>query len=287
MKRILITGATGNVGTEVIKALLQAKENSAIYAGVRHAPKAGAFPEHVKPVHFDFENPDTQEAALQHTDVLFLLRPPQLAAVKKDFDPLIARAKKAGVQHIVFLSVQGAGSNSFIPHHKIENSVAASGIPYTFLRPAYFMQNFTTTLRNDLVRHRRIFLPAGSAPFTLVDVGDIGAVAAVVLAHPENFLNCAYDLTAEAQYTFPQMATILSEVLQTAIRYESPNLLRFYLAKRKEGLAPGFIAVMMLLHFLPRFQKAPAVSQSIRHITGNVPTDFRQFAERHKAQLLG
>ena len=104
---------------------------------------------------------------------MFLLRPPQLT---DDFGDFIARAGRGGWRHIVFLSVQGAENNRFIPHHKTEQLLICSGLAYTLLRPAYFMQNFTTTLRADLVERHRIFLPAGRARFTLIDVDDISRV---------------------------------------------------------------------------------------------------------------
>ena len=71
---------------------------------------------------------------------------------------------------------KGAENNRFIPNHKTEQLLICSGLAYTLLRPAYFMQNFTTTLRADLVERHRIFLPAGRARFTLIDVDDISRV---------------------------------------------------------------------------------------------------------------
>ncbi|MDP5140566.1 MAG: NmrA family NAD(P)-binding protein, partial [Spirosomaceae bacterium] len=91
---------------------------------------------------------------------------------------------------------QGAEDNSVIPHHKIERLIIDSGISYTFLRPAYFMQNFTTTLRKELVENNRIFLPAGEAKFTLVDVQDVGKVAAETLLSSDKHVNIGYDLTS-------------------------------------------------------------------------------------------
>ena len=115
---------------------------------------------HVQPVGFHFLESASQDAALADCDSLLLLRPPQL---NTDFADVLARARRHGVKHIVFLSVQGAENNRFVPHHKIERRFVASGVPYTMLRPAYLMQNFTTTLHEELVRRHRIFLPAGNA----------------------------------------------------------------------------------------------------------------------------
>ena len=130
-----------------------------IRAGVRDVARGAAalttYP-HVQPVAFNFADPASQDAALAGCDSVFLLRPPQLI---NDFADFIARARRAGVRHIVFLSVQGAENNRFIPHHKTEQLLMKSGLAYTLLRPAYFMQNFTTTLRTDLIERHEIFCP--------------------------------------------------------------------------------------------------------------------------------
>ncbi len=287
MKRILITGATGNVGLEVVRALYR-QEGVIILAGMRDVAKGAsllrAYPR-VRLVSFDVADPTAQDAVLAGCDSLFLLRPPQIT---DDFGDLIARARRAGVGHIVFLSVQGAGNNRFIPHHQTEALLKTSGVPYTLLRPAYFMQNFTTTLRADLVARHRIFLPAGQAQFTLVDVRDVGEVAAVVLADAgSGHHGQAYTLTARHRLTFQQMADQLTAGLGTRIAYESPAPWRFYWAKRREGFASGFILVMLLLHYLPRFMAPPPVTTAIADLLGRPPIEFEQFIADNQALLRG
>jgi len=287
MQKILITGATGNVGFETIKALEPLKLNDNLVAGVRDlatdpAKLAGYSLDFVS---FDFTDPATYEAALEGCDALFLLRPPQLADVKKYFKPLIECAVDAKVKHIVFLSVQGAPGSRFIPHHKIEKLIAESGLAYTFLRPAYFMQNFTTTLRGDLLERKQVYLPADNAKFTLVDVRDIGAVAAQVLSHPSQHINQSYDLTSDEPLTFVQMAKKLSEGLGQKIGYESPTLWEFFWNKKREGNSVGFILVLILLHYLPRFQKTPPLSPWVERITGKPPTTFEKFVSDYAEEL--
>ncbi len=68
------------------------------------------------------------------------------------------------------------------------------------------MQNFTTTLRDDLVKKRLIYLPAGKAKFTLIDVRDIAEVAAHILINTDNHVGAAYELTSNEKYTFDEMA---------------------------------------------------------------------------------
>ena len=148
MTNILTTGATGNVGIEVLTALKQLIYPIEIFAGVRDTKSGNEklVNFRVKTIQFDFTNSATFNNAFQNIDILFLLRPPQISDVNKYFAPLIKAAKQSSIKHIVFLSVQGVEKSKIIPHHKIEKLIVESKIPYTFLRPAYFMQNFTNTL---------------------------------------------------------------------------------------------------------------------------------------------
>ncbi|HEX6889326.1 MAG TPA: NmrA family NAD(P)-binding protein [Chryseolinea sp.] len=98
----------------------------------------------------------------------------------------------------------------------------ASGIPYTFIRPSYFMQNLITTLKSDIKRGA-IFLPAGNAKFLWVDVDDIGKVIAQILKAPVLHQNKVYTITGSEYFTFGEVATLLSKAVAKKICYESPG----------------------------------------------------------------
>ncbi len=288
MKKLLITGATGNVGLSLIKHLNKLSHQLEVYAGVRDLVKdtLALKDYNVKTIKFDFEDATTFGPALANCDVLFLLRPPALADVNRYFKPLLQQAKLTSVKHIVFLSVQGVERSTIIPHHKIEALIATSGIPYTFLRPAYFMQNFTTTLKHDLVTRHRIYLPAGKAKFTLVDVGDIGAVAARVVTDTEQHINQKYELTCNEKLTFGEMAERLSKGLGVQISYQSPNLVQFFMSKRSEKMPTMLILVMIMLHYLPRFQTEPQITDLVRQITGVESKSFEAFIAENSMLMV-
>lgn len=289
MTKVLITGATGNVGIELIKSLQQSDHQLELFAGVRDVENGKQILANFKItcIHFDFEDVNTYQAALSDCTILFLVRPPQLADVKKYFFPLIETCKRKGVKHIVFLSVQGVEKSTIIPHHKIEKLITGSKIKYTFLRPAYFMQNFTTTLRHDLVDKKRIYLPAGNAKFTLVDVRDIGAVAAAILKNISPHINKSYELTCKEKLTFTEMAVMLTRGLGTDIQFISPNLFNFFVAKRKEKTPVMLILVLIMLHYFPRFKKEPDITNSIEEILNRPPIAFEQFIRDYKKLLSG
>src|SRR6056297_1384038 len=140
MSNILITGATGNIGFEVIRFLTKIDSSNRIIAGVRNIEKARNV----------FEDFDTFDNALNGIDKIFLLRPPHISAIDKYFKPLIFKIKEKNITRIVFLSVQGAEKSKVIPHNKIERLIKEYGLDYVFLRPGYFMQNLTTTLLHDI-----------------------------------------------------------------------------------------------------------------------------------------
>ncbi len=288
MKKVLITGATGNVGMAVIKSLEKLPNNLQIIAGIRDfdsdKPKLSSY--NIDFVQFDFMDATTYQTALENCDILFLLRPPQISDTNKYFKPIIEIAKKVDVKHIIFLSVQGVEKSSIIPHHKIEKLIVESKIPYTFLRPAYFMQNFLGSLHFDLVSKKRIYLPAGNAKFTLVDVSDIGEVAASIIINSSNYINKSFELTNNEKLTFSEMASQLSKGLDKKISFISPNLIQFYFEKRKEKMDLMLILVMIMLHYFPRFQKEPKNTDCVKTITENEPTTFEHFINNNKNKLL-
>ncbi|MGB3636928.1 MAG: NmrA family NAD(P)-binding protein [Rivularia sp. (in: cyanobacteria)] len=283
MKRILITGATGNIGYEVIRFLYKIPTINQIVAGVRNIDKArekfNDYPQ-LNFVRFDFENPDTFNQSLKNIDRVFLLRPPHISNIDKYFKPLISKLKEEAVNEIIFLSVQGAERSPIIPHHKIENLIREYGLKYVFIRPSYFMQNLTTILRKDIQNKRKIILPAGKAKFNWIDVENIGEASAILLEDFEQYKNQAVEITGYENKNFYEVIEVINKLIPDKIDFVSPNLLRFYNLKRQDGLGKEMILVIILLHFLPRFQKEPRISDFYEQLTGKKPTTLKQFVER-------
>lgn len=288
MNNALITGATGNIGIEVIRFLNKIGTSDRIIAGVRNIKKARSifrgYP-NLEYVHFDFEDSETFDDALAGIDKVFLLRPPHISDVDKYFKPLISRIKKKGISKIVFLSVQGAEKSQIIPHNKIERLINANELDFIFLRPGYFMQNLTTTLIQDIQTKRQIILPAGKAKFNWIDVENIGEAGALLLDKFDDYKNHAIELTGLENESFSAVTSMINQTIKKPIQYRNVNPLRFFWMKNREGMEKGKIIVMILLHFLPRFQKEPAISDFYERLTGKKPIDLKTFIEREKEQF--
>ena len=144
------------------------------------------------------------------------------------------------------------------------------------------MQNLTTTLLKDIRDHKIIFLPAGRAKFMWTDAENIGELVAVFLADFDRFANRAIEVTGTDLENFYYASSVLSDVLSKKIVYVNSGLLAFYVRKRREGMPVAYVCVMILLHFLPRFTSAPAVSPIYEEVFGKKPNSLRHFLEREK-----
>lgn len=288
MSNILITGATGNIGFEVIRFLTKIDSANKIIVGVRNIDKAKTvFKDNPKLdyVHFDFMDFETFDDALSGIDRIFLLRPPHISDIETFFNPLILKIKEKNIKQVVFLSVQGAEKSKVIPHNKIERLINENGLDFIFLRPSYFMQNLTTTLICDIQTKREIILPAGKAKFNWIDIENIGEVGAILLDRFNDFKNQAFDITGLENENFEKVTQLINGTIDNPIGYKNVNPLRFFRIKKREGMLKGMIIVMILLHFLPRFQKEPKISDFYERLTGKKPTDLKTFIEREKKQI--
>ncbi len=284
-KNILITGATGNIGHEVISYLNENKTDNAIFAGVRNietAKKKVSYSDSVNWITFDFERPEYFDKAIKNIDRVFLIRPPHISNVKKYFSPFVKSMKRQGVKEIVFLSVQGAEKSNVIPHRKIEKLILNSGLEYIFIRPSYFMQNLTTTLSEDIRKNHRIVLPAGRARFNWVDGKNAGEVGAVLLEHFEYYANQEIDITGYENLNFYEVRDLMRKTLNIPLEYSSPDPVKYFFMKRREGVPTSKILVMIMLHFLRRFQKDPSICECYEQITGEKPTSLEKFLERER-----
>jgi uncharacterized protein YbjT (DUF2867 family) len=284
--KILITGSTGNIGKEVIRALSELNTSDEVIACGKNLDDTRRKLKEFEKLSFrqlDFSDPSGFEEALRDIEVVFLLRPPNLADIPKYFGPFFKAIGLAGVKKVVFLSVQGVEDQTKIPHHKMEQLIKDMGVEYVFLRPSYFMQNLTSTLLPDILEKRQLYIPAGNVKFTWVDVRDIGKVAAKVLVDFEVYKSRALEITGSEEKDFTEVAAEMTKVLGMKIEYVSPNLCAFFLKKKKQGVATPMIFVMIILHYLPRFQKTKnKLSNTVKEITGDDPGLLKEFLDREK-----
>lgn len=277
--KILVTGATGNVGQEVLR-LLQSHDCN-ICAGVRNLNSAKhLLGSNIQTIPFDFTNPDTFGHAFFQVNKLFLVRPPALANIRLQIAPALNAAKLAGVEHIVFVSILGAEHNRFLPHSQIERYINQLGIKATFLRASFFMQNLNTTHREDIKVHSELLLPAGNGKTSFIDVRDIAAVAVRTLIE-DGHQGRAYPLTGAEALTYYEVADIFTSVLGKRVRY-NPSVLKFVRQMRSKRLPIDFILVMLAIYTTARLGLADNITPDTEQLLNRSPLTMRQYIEDYR-----
>lgn len=279
-RTVLVTGATGNVGSQVVGRLLAA--GVPVRAAASSVDSVVArFGDRVEAVALDFTDPATWERAYAGVHQMFLMRPPHLGKPRTEMLPSLEAAKAAGVEHVVLLSLQGAEHNAVVPHHALEVWLRDSGLAWTFVRAAFFMQNLTTTHLSDVRDRDTLMVPAGGGATAFVDVHDVAAIAACALLEPERHRDAAWTPTGPQSLTYAEVAAILTDVLDRPISYPRPGLVRYARHARRLLKMPwGMVAVTCAIYTLARLGRAGGLSDDVLIVTGRAPVSFREFAQR-------
>lgn len=273
---ILVTGATGNVGQEIIKILYE--QQHPVRAAVISEDDARRLPAPVPWQIFDFTDSSTYPTAFVGVKKLFLMRPPHIANIERDMKPAIDYAVQSGVEHIVFLSLLGAEKNKVVPHAKVEKLLLESPVSVTLLRCGFFMQNLSTTHLQDIQEHNDIFIPAGRGKTAFIDVRDIAAVAAKTLTEPGHEEQ-AYPLTGSEALDYNQVARIMTQILEQPIEYSNPSLPRFVWRFWRRGYALGYIGVVAAIYTTTRLGLAQNITLHAQQLLGRDPISFQQFVK--------
>ena len=275
---ILITGATGMVGSEVVKRL--SAHGVPVRAVTRDPWKADAnrFP-HVQFVQGDFEDVDSMCRACAGVDRAFLSTNSTECTEHQQI-AFTRVAQRSGVRHIVKLSQLHANTNSpgrFLRYHAaVEAAVQASGLTFTFLRPNLYMQGLLN-FRQSIQEQSAFFAAAGDARISTVDVRDLAdvAVAALTTAQHDNKI---YALTGPEALTFAEMSHQLSKAIGRTITFVDmpPESMRAALAHL--GF-PAWQADGLLEEFaMYRRGEAAGVEPGVREALGRPPRAFDAFA---------
>jgi uncharacterized protein YbjT (DUF2867 family) len=278
---VLVTGASGNVGREVVRVLCA--RGVPVRAAGRANGKADADGPGVERVAFDFRDPTTFAAAAEGCSAVFLVRPPPISDVRPTLNAFIDVARAHGVRQVVFLSVTGAGSNRFVPHHDVEVHLAAGPSGWTVLRPGFFAQNLADAYRRDIVEDHRIYVPAGRGVAAFIDGRDIAEVAALALVDPEAHAGEAYTLTGPEAVSFAQVTASLTRALGHPIRYVPASVAGYAMHLHRRGLPAAQIAVQTILHVGLRFGQAAVVDPTLERLLGRPGYTIDAFVRDHVA----
>ena len=272
---IVVTGASGNVGGELVELL--AREQRPVRALVRDrdsmAGRAG-----VDVVAGDLNRPETLADAFDGADAVFLL------GGFADMPGVLSQARAAGVAHVVLLSsrsvVGGRPDNAVVAMHlRSEAAIRGSGLAWTLLRPSGFMSNtleWVPQLRaGDVVR-----APFAGVAIAAIDPHDIAAVTAAVLGRPEHF-GRSYELSGPDALLPAERLAILAEVLNRPLLLHAQSDLEAR-TEMLQTVPPQYVEAFFRFFASGEFDDTPVVP-TVEQLTGRPPRTFHAWATAHAA----
>ena len=278
---ILVTGATGTIGRELVAQLLA--DNIKFRVLVRDPAKVAHLQGKAEIVQGDLEKPETLAPAVAGVDHIFLLTVDQDTSSDAN---LLNAAKAAGAKHVVKLSTNFVGNKVLggvgTWHQEKEEFVKASGLAWTMLRPGAFSSNSLGWVGSIKARGA-VFTSAGHSKGTAIDPYDIAAVAKVCLTQPGHE-GKAYDLTGPELLTVRDQVAILSGVLGREIQVIDVTVdeaMQSMARVRVMGprLAQGMREMMTIIH--DGGYERP-LTEDVLKVTGKAPRSYKDWCEAHK-----
>jgi uncharacterized protein YbjT (DUF2867 family) len=277
---ILITGATGQVGSAALNVLVGA--GIEIRALVRD-PSAFTAPEGVQVVQGDFNDDTSMAKALKEVAIMLLAGRDGPNSVLQH-RRVLALVRQAGVRHVVKVSAIGASPKSPIAlmreHHEVDEEVRKGPTGWTLVKPHLYMQNLLRAA-NAVRREGRLAAPMGSSRFPLVDTRDVGAAAAVVLRDPAAHAGKEYALTGPVAVSYEEVARALTAIADRAVTYEAVAPPEFEDRLRAAGM-PEWRAYD-LAHIASAYRASEnIVSPDLVTLLGRQPRSLSEFLEDHR-----
>jgi uncharacterized protein YbjT (DUF2867 family) len=275
---ILLTGATGTIGQATMVALRAA--NAAFKVAARNPAQLHALG--VPSVAFDWDQLGSYLPALHGVDRLFLLTPNSERQVGYILQA-VAAAKRAGVRHIVRVSVMGADAEPGIvlgrQHIAAEREIRASGIGWTILRPTFFMDNFIRYYGVDPHKDSQVYLPNGDGKAAWVDPADVGEVAARALC-TDRHAGSVIDLTGPELLSTAEALSVLGAVLGHRYTYVDVPGQAAREAMEKTGMPAWLVDAFLELNALIRHGHAATLASGVEQVLGRPPRSMREWAAR-------
>jgi len=270
--KILVLGATGNVGRPLVAELMAKGET------VKAASRSGKAVDGAEGVRFDFADQAAYEPALEGVDRGYVLAPTGTLDPFSTLMPFLKLAIERRVK-VVLQSVFGVDADDSIPYRQVELFLERSGAPYVILRPNWFSDNFQIFWLEG-IKHGVISVPAGQGKSSFIDVRDIAASAAAALTS-SRFDGQAFNLTGPEALSYGEASAILSKASGRAIAYKPATDGEFVATLLGAGVPKAYAEFLTSIFHPVREGWTAAVSNAVQNLTGKAPRSVEAYAKDH------
>jgi len=284
MSKILITGATGSLGGQVINELLKKEGDFQIVAMGRDLSKLEGYQSKgIEVRQGDYDDFESLEKAFQGIDKLYFVSGSDIGNRLVQHENVVKAAKSANVQHVVYTSFERKNETDSSPlaavaagHLRAEALLKESGLSYTFLRHNLYMDLLPMFIGENVLEQGMIYLPAGQGKTSFVLRAEMAAASAAVLT-TSGHEHKEYKISAPETHSFEEFAVILSELSGKDIKYISPSTEEFQKTLHDLGVPEPVIGITTGFALGIAEDDLDVASDDIEKLTGSKPTDVKTF----------
>ena len=281
MSKILITGATGHLGTAVVNQLLKNTDANNIVALARDENKAKALKEKGVEVRLGtFDDTDSLDKALQGIEKVLLISTADENRLQQHKN-VVDAAKKASVKFIAYTSAPLKDLNSLVSkplfgsHFQTEDYIKASGLTHAFLRNTIYV-DMVPMYVGERVFETGIYLPTGTGKVPFALRREMGEATANLLLQSEQHQNKAYDITNTELYSFEDVANALSELSGKTVTYTNTDIDDFTKTLKERHVPEQFIVIIVALLTDFRNHQFEEVTNDLEKLLGRKPATLKE-----------
>jgi NAD(P)H dehydrogenase (quinone) len=279
--KILVTGATGHLGSAVIETLLKHIPSNQISIITRNEEKRAAFQSKGFNAHLgNYDDVATLEKAMKGVDTVLLISAGDQGDRMQEHKNVVDAAKKMGVKCIAYTGRSLRDRSTLVnklmvEHFQTEDYIIASGLKHIFFRNILYMDAIPQFIGGKMALERGIFLPAGDGKVAFALRSEMGEAMANVLLK-DVYEHKIYDFTGDKVYSFDDIATALTELSGKEVKYTNVEALAFASMMKQRNL-PDFV-IQKIVDFITDIKnnQESGISNDLEIYLGRKPTGLKE-----------
>ncbi|WP_339738585.1 SDR family oxidoreductase [uncultured Sunxiuqinia sp.] len=287
MNELLITGATGKLGSQVLALLVEKMDVHNIAAIARDPAKLEAYQaKGVKVIQADYDQPASLDKAFEGIDTLYFVSASDIDKRREQHENVVNAAKKAGIRHVVYTSFQRKDETPGSPiapvaqvHLQTEQWLKESGMTYTILKHALYSDVVPMFIGDQVLETGVVYQPAGDGKVSFASRTDM-AEAGVNVLTSAGHENKTYEIAGSQSYSYADVAEMLSVIGGKPVHYVAPSVEEFTKAMKDAGVSDDMIELLVMFNLGIKQGEFDVPGDTLEKLLGRKPEDLSEFLKK-------
>ncbi len=287
MSKLLVTGATGKLGNQVLKLLIEKVDVTHVSAIARDPSKLAAFQtKGVNVIQADYDEPASLEKAFDGIDTLYFVSASDINKRLEQHKHVVDAAKKAGIKQVVYTSFQRKDETPNSPiapvaqvHLQTEKWLKESGMTCTILKHALYSDVVPMFIGDQVLETGVVYQPAGDGKVSFASRSDMAEVGVNMLTSVGHE-NKTYEIAGSQSYSYADVAEMLSAIGKKPIHYVSPSVDEFKKAMQDAGVPDEMIELLVMFNLGIKAGEFDVPDNTLEKLLGRKPEDLSEFLKK-------